>query len=393
MNSQFTRLFLVLSVLSFTAGTSAQILIETVDGEAQASASASDYRSGESQDDNYYESVDDLNLLPIGGSVYAHTDFAGASGSSALFGELVDPFGYLSVNAGGSGDAYADEFNGDASGDGWADIYVDFQVLTPMVARLDLGCAGKGSGYAAGAVYVGNTFITGVELWGKEYLEMEYLFVPGITYQIYCAGGGGGSGDDQSGMASWGDASVGVTPLCGYQGVLQLGNNPIDTNATVGSNLDLDGICDHGPFGNDTLYNVAYYTFTPYVTGIYTFSTCNQAEFDTRIAVLEMGCAPETTLDCLDDTEGCGGYTTRLDMYMEAGTTYTVAVGGYSKSEFGLGILTVSPEGDLNGDGIVNGADLGLLIGAWGTDGPGDFNKDGVVDAADLGLLLAFWSL
>ena len=47
---------------------------------------------------------------------------------------------------------------------------------------------------------------------------------------------------------------------------------------------------------------------------------------------------------------------------------------------------------DLNCDGVVNGADLGLLLSAWGTSGPGDLNGDGVVDGADLGLLLASWS-
>jgi len=46
---------------------------------------------------------------------------------------------------------------------------------------------------------------------------------------------------------------------------------------------------------------------------------------------------------------------------------------------------------DLNGDGVVDGADLGLLLGQWGTDGPADLNNDGVVDGADLGLLLGAW--
>ena len=44
----------------------------------------------------------------------------------------------------------------------------------------------------------------------------------------------------------------------------------------------------------------------------------------------------------------------------------------------------------MNGDGTVNGADLGLLLAAWGTDG-GDFNGDGTTNGADLGLLLAAW--
>jgi len=50
---------------------------------------------------------------------------------------------------------------------------------------------------------------------------------------------------------------------------------------------------------------------------------------------------------------------------------------------------------DLNQDGVVNGADLGLLLGAWGacpgTPCPADLNADGVVNGADLGLLLGAW--
>ncbi len=45
---------------------------------------------------------------------------------------------------------------------------------------------------------------------------------------------------------------------------------------------------------------------------------------------------------------------------------------------------------DINGDGVVDTADLGLLIGAFGTSDPvSDINGDGVVDTADLGQLIA----
>ena len=51
--------------------------------------------------------------------------------------------------------------------------------------------------------------------------------------------------------------------------------------------------------------------------------------------------------------------------------------------------------GDLNGDGEVNGADLGLILGAWGpctaTPCTGDLNGDGNVNGADLGLILGAW--
>jgi len=52
------------------------------------------------------------------------------------------------------------------------------------------------------------------------------------------------------------------------------------------------------------------------------------------------------------------------------------------------------PEGDLNGDGCVDQADLGILLADWGCAGgdcPGDVDDDGDTDQADLGILLAHW--
>jgi hypothetical protein len=49
---------------------------------------------------------------------------------------------------------------------------------------------------------------------------------------------------------------------------------------------------------------------------------------------------------------------------------------------------------DINRDGLVNGADLALVLVAWGTDGPdGDINKDGLVNGADLALILVAWTI
>ncbi|MBL9150784.1 MAG: hypothetical protein JNM94_19015 [Phycisphaerae bacterium] len=46
---------------------------------------------------------------------------------------------------------------------------------------------------------------------------------------------------------------------------------------------------------------------------------------------------------------------------------------------------------DLNGDDVINGGDLAILLGAWGTPGPGDVDGTGVVDGADLALMLGSW--
>jgi hypothetical protein len=58
------------------------------------------------------------------------------------------------------------------------------------------------------------------------------------------------------------------------------------------------------------------------------------------------------------------------------------------------GEVVVSP--DLDGNGMVNGADLAILLGAWGDCGdcgscPADFDGDCVVGGADLAVLLGAW--
>ena len=50
--------------------------------------------------------------------------------------------------------------------------------------------------------------------------------------------------------------------------------------------------------------------------------------------------------------------------------------------------------GDIDGDGIVSGADLTLLLGQWGTcseDCSGDLDGDGSIGGSDLTILLGEW--
>ena len=51
--------------------------------------------------------------------------------------------------------------------------------------------------------------------------------------------------------------------------------------------------------------------------------------------------------------------------------------------------------GDFDGNGVVDGGDLGLMLVAWGPcpDCAPDLNADGLVDGADLGLMLVSWGL
>jgi hypothetical protein len=95
-----------------------------------------------------------------------------------------------------------------------------------------------------------------------------------------------------------------------------------------------------------------------------------------------------------------------LTQELIAGQAYKLVIGSFGATTGSVsGSLVIdgpaqppaSCLGDLNDDGAVNGADLGLLLGAWGacpggTPGClGDLNVDGVVNGADLGLLLGAW--
>lgn len=58
-------------------------------------------------------------------------------------------------------------------------------------------------------------------------------------------------------------------------------------------------------------------------------------------------------------------------------------------------VLSMTVEGDLNGDGSVNGADITIIFSYWGecpSDCPADINGDGSVDGADLTILLSHWT-
>ncbi len=62
-----------------------------------------------------------------------------------------------------------------------------------------------------------------------------------------------------------------------------------------------------------------------------------------------------------------------------------------------LGLQTIETpacsKADFNGDGVVDGGDLGSIIGAWGPcdDCAQDLDQNGVVNSADLGLFLSLW--
>ncbi len=85
-------------------------------------------------------------------------------------------------------------------------------------------------------------------------------------------------------------------------------------------------------------------------------------------------------------------FTVANDIWRDGTTTYVAGSGTNTSTgneEALLWIETEDPCADLGGDGVVDSADLAVLLAAWGQSGPADLDGSGSVDSADLAILLA----
>ena len=104
---------------------------------------------------------------------------------------------------------------------------------------------------------------------------------------------------------------------------------------------DLPNECEEG-FGL-VLVNDIWYDYVASCSGTVTISTCNDADYDTRLAAYEADSCPVNNgqlVGCNDDGAGCAGFTSIMTFPATAGVNYKVRVGGFRGS--GTGSLTVS---------------------------------------------------
>jgi hypothetical protein len=154
--------------------------------------------------------------------------------------------------------------------------------------------------------------------------------------------------------------------------------------------------------GSLQIYNDIFLSWTAPTDGDYIFSTCNQANFDTRLAVYE-SCEGEP-IACNDDGLDCANRTSEITVPgILEGQNLQIRLGAWSNNENGSGTLSISCLGkecqadtcsnDFNDDGTVDGLDFGMLLVKW-EECPGcpeDLNEDGVVNGLDVGLFLVEW--
>lgn len=97
------------------------------------------------------------------------------------------------------------------------------------------------------------------------------------------------------------------------------------------------------------------------------------------------------SLSSLVEAEQQGGDF--VDLYMRENPLVVAGVRSAASLRI-AGVITdgCAVPGDLDGDCIVGGGDLGIFLASWGTDDPAtDLNMDGVTNGIDLGMLLSFF--
>ncbi len=168
--------------------------------------------------------------------------------------------------------------------------------------------------------------------------------------------------------------------------------------ATVGTLLAPAGCLDNAlPAGHDVWCTVGPLD----ASGLVKVSTCSaNTEFDTALALYRGDCSAVEAEAC-SATGLCQPQShAELEFELACGEVAYLRVFG-AMGELGQAQVLLTAAGgtacpgacpaDLNGDGQVDGADLGSLLSAWGVDLSADLNGDGLIDGADLGVMLSAW--
>jgi hypothetical protein len=169
--------------------------------------------------------------------------------------------------------------------------------------------------------------------------------------------------------------------------------------STIGATADgVATSCDGGPIL--PIENDVWFTYTAECTGFATFSVCNDADFDTQLAVYDLApCPPFSDLGCSDDGAGCG-QTSELEIIVIEGFEYLVRIGSGDAAVEGEGNLTITcePIGQPcpwdcadPADGEVSVVDFLALLAQWGQVGSSCDLDGGGVGVTDFLEMLANW--
>lgn len=235
--------------------------------------------------------------------------------------------------------------------------YYQGPVQSVVVGGTEPGEGNEIAGHLLAGVAVGNTF-GDVRIWGNSIHD------------------NGGSGIDLITVGFLGGPTPN-DPFDGDLGANGLQNYPVLSSATGGATgIDLAGTLNSLP---NELFRLEFFA-TP---------VCDALGFGEGQTYLG---ATEVATDAAGNVSFAIQLPTAGPVAGQITATATRLATG-STSEFSACLpFDAICVADFDGSGAVDGADLGLLIGAWGSASSViDLNDDGTVDASDLGLLLGAW--
>lgn len=93
------------------------------------------------------------------------------------------------------------------------------------------------------------------------------------------------------------------------------------------------------------------------------------------------------TIELSIEFTGTIGQVEALDGGPLVGAGYTFSPGYWNDHAAGVALCPA----DITGDGLINVADLMIVIANWGAVGAGDTNNNGTVDVSDLLLVISNW--
>lgn len=168
--------------------------------------------------------------------------------------------------------------------------------------------------------------------------ELQVQVTAGETYYIRVAGYNGAQGDYTLNVSCMEPSG---NDLCADAETIGDGDTSFSTIGAGTDGPELPPDCEEG-FGL-FFVNDIWYDYTATCTGDLVVSTCNIADYDTRLAAYEGFDCPvdnDRLVGCNDDGEGCTGFTSEMVFPVVEGGQYKLRVGGFAGS--GTGTLNIT---------------------------------------------------
>jgi len=169
--------------------------------------------------------------------------------------------------------------------------------------------------------------------------EVEFTSTPGTTYYVLVHSFGGETGTFDLAFTCEPSSPVPANDIC--EDAVQVFCGEVVIGTTLGATPDGTPDC-----GTTNTSAGVWYSFNGTGDNI-TVSTCDNADFDTKISVYTDGCGFFTCVGGNDDAAGCAGNTSELSFTSSLGNQYLILVHGFSSQ---TGDFTLSITCTVGGD-------------------------------------------